>query len=359
MPNIPDIDAVETKLSVASEYTARGWPVFVLGREKTPLPNCWRCNAQRLSYVPHDRETCECLTCHGFYAATLDLGKIRTILERHSDGMLALRTGGRNGEGGGLLVIDAEASADPRAQDGITGLDVIDDWEGWTGHSLTATLRQRTGSGGLHLTYRIPPGMVVGCHNRILPQVDLKATGGYVAVWSGGGSCDDGRIWLDPLDHVAEVPTAVLEWIDSRRGRAGAHGVGRDSRLGGGQLLGREDFERCLRDGASSGEREPFFAMLIFTLFKRGHERWQVEQEVREHWERCEQPPSDEFPWQAIEYKLNRDEHNVIRDQPLDERLRQWAESKIQAETLGERNITESEPDTYKVGNVTLARRKR
>lgn len=347
MPNIPDIDAVETKLSVASEYTARGWPVFVLGREKTPLPNCWRCNAQRLNYVPHDRETCECLTCHGFYAATLEIDKVREILTQRPDGMLALRTGGRKNEGGGLLVIDAEASADPRAQDGITGLDVLDDWEGWTGHSLTSTLRQRTGSGGLHVTYRIPKDSSVGSHNRILPQVDIKASGGYIAVFSGGVGCDDGRVWLDPYERLADAPDDLVAWIANRSGRTGV--ARRSGRWGSGQLLGKEDFERCLREGASSGEREPFFAMLIFTLFKRGLERWQVEQKVREHWERCEQPPGDEFPWQAIEYKLNRDEHNVIRDRPLDERLRRWVES----------NASERDTDQQyrQVGRVTLARR--
>jgi hypothetical protein len=348
--NIPEIDAHETKMAAARSYIAREWPVFVLGRSKTPIKNCPRCDAQRPGYVPHDREKCGCLTCHGFYAATLDEKRLEKMLRVRPDGMLALRTGGRRGEGGGLLVIDAEVDADPRAEDGLTGLEVVDSWESWTGHELTPTLRQRTGSGGLHIAYRVPSGTHVGSHNRILPQVDVKANGGYIAVWSGGVGCDDGRTWLDPYDRLADAPPALIAWVTERVGRSGGHHGWR----GGGQLLSKEDFQRCLRDGARAGEREPFFAMLSFTLFKRGLPRWQVEQEMRDHWERCEQPPGDEFPWQAIEYKLNRDERGVVAVEPLDERLARWAERQRDPVKSDDRDDV-----ITRVGHVTLARRSR
>jgi hypothetical protein len=353
--NVPGIDAVETKLDVARGYIARGWPVFVLGMSKTPIKNCTRCDTQRADYVPHDRESCECLTCHGFYAATLDDERLRKMLLVRPDGMLALRTGGRKNEGGGLLVIDAEAAADERAEDGLTGLQVLDDWEGWTGFSLPPTLRQRTGSGGIHLAYRVPPGRSVGSHNRVLPQVDVKANGGYVAVFSGGAGCDDGRAWLDSYDALTEASEALLEYVDGRRMGVGSHSRGSWRRGGVGQLLSEEDFQRCLREGARAGEREPFFAMLSFKLFKKGLARWQVEQEMREHWERCEQTPGDEFAWASIEYKLNRDEHGVVATQPLDEKLQDWAERQRSCNE----DAVSIDDGTYRIGAVTLARRPR
>lgn len=354
---VPQIDGVETrrtKILWANRYIQREWPVFVLGHRKTPVKNCELCDTQLPGYVPHPMEDCPCLMCHGFYAATLDLDKVDDMLNRRPDGMLAVRTGGVRGAGGGLLVIDAESGADPRAEDGLTGLDVLDDWEGWTGFELARddTLRQRTASGGLHVVYRIPDGVVVGSHNRVLPQVDIKATGGYIAVPDGS----NGRVWEPEWGDVAEAPAALLEWLQRTTGKTygtltGRGGVGGRVR---GALLSEADFQRAYDGGARSGEREPFFAMLSFRCFKRGMLVDAVRAELWQHWQRCEQPDGDRFEWSAVEYKITRDAQTVRPDPPLSDKLLQWVDG------FRERQ-SESETERARprqVGRVTIAPRR-
>jgi len=301
--NIPGIDVVQTKLDAARQYIAKGWPVFVLGEGKTPLPNCHECRPE-VAGPHHDRESCPCLSCHGFYAATLDELRVKRMLTRNPGGMLALRTGGV----GRLLVIDAEASVGTGAAAGLTGLDVLDAWESWVDDwTLPKTLRQRTGGGGLHLVYRIPADIRVSGHPRILPQVDIKAEFGYIAVWSGEGQ-GDGRVWLGDLNAVVEAPPQLISWLADSKGKSffGKGGGG-----SWGQLLDNGSYKKALQDGVSAGEREGFFARLSFESFTRGLTKSQVEALLYEHWTRCEQPLGNEFPWQWVEYKIQRDAVNV------------------------------------------------
>ena len=58
---------MDVLLTAALDAADRGWPVFVLGRSKRPLANCPAC---RNPPADHDPAVCDCLTCHGFYAAT-------------------------------------------------------------------------------------------------------------------------------------------------------------------------------------------------------------------------------------------------------------------------------------------------
>jgi hypothetical protein len=140
--------------AAGTRYIAHGWPVFVLGRSKRPVANCRTCRAPG-----HDRAGCHCLTCHGFYAATLDPSRLRAMLAAIPGGLLAIRTGTASG----LVVVDV----DPRNGGHIDT----------TLMPPTATVA--TGGGGWHLYYHHPgtpttaklPG-----HNGI----DIKGDGGYV-----------------------------------------------------------------------------------------------------------------------------------------------------------------------------------
>ena len=74
-----------------------------------------------------------------------------------------------------------------------------EEFELWTGVDLPGTIMQRTQSGGIHLLYQLPPGVVVKSRNRVLPQTDVKAEGGYVAVPTPGRSertWDSFRSWV-------------------------------------------------------------------------------------------------------------------------------------------------------------------
>ncbi|HEX6500167.1 MAG TPA: bifunctional DNA primase/polymerase [Micromonosporaceae bacterium] len=144
-------------LSAALGYAGRGWPVFLLGRTKRPLANCSAC---RVSDDSHDRDACRCLTCHGFYAATVNPEHIAAMVRAVPDGLLAIRTGRPSG----LVVVDI----DPR-HGGQLDLAL-----------MTPTASVATGGGGWHLYYQHPGTPVP---SRPLPGhegVDIKADGGYV-----------------------------------------------------------------------------------------------------------------------------------------------------------------------------------
>jgi len=164
----------------ATRYAQHGWPVFLLGRTKRPIANCDACkNADN----GHDPAACECLTCHGFYAATIDPIRITAMLAAHPTGTLAIRTGRVSG----LCVVDI----DPRNGGTIDRA------------LMTPTATVATGGGGWHLYYRHPGGELAGK----LPDragVDIKSDGGYVVAppsihpgtkrpyrWVGGRPLDE------------------------------------------------------------------------------------------------------------------------------------------------------------------------
>jgi Bifunctional DNA primase/polymerase, N-terminal len=143
-------------LAAALALAAEGLPVFLLGRTKRPVANCPACSMDDHS---HDRQACECLTCHGFYAATTDPDRIAAMVATVPCGPVAIRTGTASG----LAVIDI----DPR-----NGGAVLPDL-------MPPTRCVRTGSGGWHLYYRHPGG-TIAAKLRGHDGIDIKAEGGYV-----------------------------------------------------------------------------------------------------------------------------------------------------------------------------------
>ena len=87
--------------AAALGYMRRGWPVFLLGRSKRPVANCTGC---RTAGPGHDPAGCECLTCHGFYAATTSPARLAAMLRAVPGGVLAIRTG----TAAGLAVVDID-----------------------------------------------------------------------------------------------------------------------------------------------------------------------------------------------------------------------------------------------------------
>jgi hypothetical protein len=133
-----------------------GRHVFLLGRTKRPVANCPAC---RTAGPDHDRETCACLMCHGFYAATTDPDRIAAMLTAYPAGLLAIRTGTVSR----LLVVDIDPRNGGRLDPVLT--------------APTATVA--TGGDGWHLHYTHPGGPTaakLAGH----PGIDLKGDGGYV-----------------------------------------------------------------------------------------------------------------------------------------------------------------------------------
>lgn len=281
------------------------WKVFRLGLEKTPLPNCPAC---RSAGPEHDREACDCLTCHGFYAATDDGVKIRAMAELDA-GAWALRTGAASG----VIVIDAEGDVQPN---GLTGVQVLEQFETWTGGlELPHPGRvAETPSGGVHLYFEYVEG--VRSKNRVLPGVDIKSDGGYVLIPSTG---DDGRRWVSG-GHLGVLPPAVVDWLRNRRGVPDGGGGGPSGHAEG------YDYERFLRDGCPGGMRDEFFNELIFRARKAGIRREDLVVAARGHWQRAAQPPDATYymPWHHVDYKIERIWRTVEPDNVADD-LINWA----------------------------------
>lgn len=255
----------------AQDYLARGWKLFLLPGDgtKTPAANCHEC---RDADADHDKEACACLLCHGFYAATADPARLAAMWSRVPDGVLALRTGAASG----VVVVDAEGR--PDQEGGTSGVDVLDDWEGWSGgaggegFALPPTLKARTPSGGVHLFYATGDDDIVRSASRVLPGVDVRGRGGYVALPPGAHG---ERSWLaGPVDPQAPG-AAMLAWLRAARGgRArvwtdGPDGAGPNERRLREEWTGY-DFDRLLREGAPQGVQDEFLNDLIFRMVRHG-----------------------------------------------------------------------------------------
>jgi hypothetical protein len=152
-----------SRRDAAMIYVERGWHVFALSASKSPLANCRTCRTEHRTTA--EMEQCECLTCHGFYAATTDLDRIAAMFAGHPERLLAIRTG----KVSGIAVVDVDPPE---------GLDTMRTMI--TEGLLPETCSQRTGSGGWHLLYSHPGGYVMSGAQKIGQKVDSKADGGYI-----------------------------------------------------------------------------------------------------------------------------------------------------------------------------------
>jgi hypothetical protein len=323
-------------------YISIGWPVFVLGHNKQPVALCTAC---RNADATHDREACDCLTCHGFYAATLDIDAAAHMLVRHPAGQLAVRTGSRSN----LIVLDFEASSDGSDLE-VTGLDVLEQWEGWVGGwSLPPTLMARTESGGRHLFYDYASaGHRVRQKIRPLPAMDVKAEGGYVAVPS---AIENGRAWeTSPLTmRPANVGDDLRVWLsEPHRYNSMGRGV-----VGGGMQVAGYDYAAALKDGPPVGMRDHFFNDMIFRMRKAGSTMETVEEAALRVWERLPQD-TDPFPWEWILYKIDRVFATVTRGDMLSDMQKTWA--RVRSAPV---SVDLNTPGVRKQGRVTIVPRER
>lgn len=282
LPSVPGADveppshADPAQWVAARLYVTWGWKLFVLAGEgaKSPVANCSEC---RDAGPGHDKEACDHLLCHGFYAATHDLKRLAAMWARVPHGVLGLRTGAASG----IVVIDAEGSADTPT--GTTGVDVLDDWDAWVPDvPLTPTLRACTPGGGVHLFYALDGQRAdtVRSAGRVLPATDLKGRGGYVMLPPGRGLGLDGagRRWLPGFDRPQPPGEELLAWMRTARGQRaalarGEHGTHRAGGMGPRERALAEkwagyDFERMLRDGAPQGVQDDFLNDLVFRLVR-------------------------------------------------------------------------------------------
>lgn len=262
-------------IDAAVVYARRGWPVFPC-HAAAPVAGCSCGDHGCSSPGKHPRVR------GGLHAASVDASTIRQWWARWPRANVGVRTGSASG----LVVIDV----DPGHGGDVT----LDELEAVHG-ALPLGRTVRTGSGGRHLYFRHPGGVVRNDAGRVLGKgIDLRGDGGYVvappsriaggayAVIGHGGSIPDLPEWL--LERLAErdrrperepstvrAPTAwARAALDGEVGRVrgAVEGTRNDTlnrvayRLGqivGAGALAEDDVERMLVNEAMAiglGERE-------------------------------------------------------------------------------------------------------
>jgi hypothetical protein len=169
-------------------FADRGCPVFVLAPgAKVPMRSCPQCDSDSTDYVSH-RGIDDCPhppdTCHGFHAATLDHDRIQDWIDRYPDLNFGISTGPA-----GLCVIDLDKNKrdvpipDPYNVPGVVdGFDVFAlALERYGAQYPSDAMHVSTPSGGLHLWFRLPAGVVVNKSEGAFGWlVDVRSTNSYI-----------------------------------------------------------------------------------------------------------------------------------------------------------------------------------
>ncbi len=180
-----------------------------------------RCVAHDLPVVPvyglNDEGRCRCAdgaACSapgkhpvgGFQEATLDVATVKRWLDSGRFQNVGIRCG-TPPDKAGFFVVDVDA------RNG--GLTTIAQWE-VENAPLPPTMQARTGGGGMHYYYRLPPGEAFGCSNgKAGPGIDIKADGGFVvaapSLHLSGNRYEfvEGRGPGEPAGAIGDAP----EWL--------------------------------------------------------------------------------------------------------------------------------------------------
>jgi hypothetical protein len=183
-------------------------------------------------------EECGCLTCHGFYAATLDTERLTEMFRRHPRGLLAIRTGVPSG----IAVTDVD-------QAGVAAMRELQ-----SRGLLPRTAAASTGGGGYHLIYAHPGGKVCSGSGKYAPGIDSKADGGYiVAAPSVHPRTRQPYRWLTPFTgELTPLPQYWAEHLREHPAPAPGSGVPVRSTLYG-RLRGLVEHVLAGRDGDRNG----------------------------------------------------------------------------------------------------------
>ncbi len=150
---VPEGDPAADRLglgAVALRYAALGLPVFPL-KPGTKEPDCE----------------------HGFKDATTAPAQIEWWWTEDPFRGIGIATGSVSG----LAVVDLDL------KNGHNGHESFAAWTAEQGLSLPWAPSQGTPHAGTHLAWRLPDGRTMTSRNGVLPGVDVKADGGYIAAW--------------------------------------------------------------------------------------------------------------------------------------------------------------------------------
>jgi hypothetical protein len=171
----------QTLAEAALAYAARGWPVFPLRpRDKVPL-------------IPKARGG------NGVHDATCDRARIEAWWRQHPDANIGLACGVA------FWVLDVDYKGFTAEHDGLDSLHELITRYG----PLPRTLRAQTGSGGWHYLFAPDPRPTSAAD--LLPGLDTRSIGGYIAASPSVHPCGASYRWIEPPDQVP-IATAP-EWL--------------------------------------------------------------------------------------------------------------------------------------------------
>lgn len=170
-------------------FIDRKCPVSALAPgSKVPMKSCPQCDDESPEYVRHHGVK-DCPhppdLCHGFHAATLDHDKAQSWIDRHPNLNFAVSTGPAR-----LVVIDLDRNKKqkpvPAPYDKVSG--VVDGYdvfalavERYGARYPVDTMCVATPSGGMHLWFRLPSGVVVNKSEGDFGWlVDVRSTNSYI-----------------------------------------------------------------------------------------------------------------------------------------------------------------------------------
>lgn len=157
---IPKRDPVADRLGLgaaALRYAALGLPVFPL-KPGTKEPDCE----------------------HGFLDATTDPAQIGQWWTEDPFCGIGIATGGSPLPCG---IVPGLAVTDLDVKNGHNGHESFAAWTAGLGLSLPWAPSQDTPHDGTHLCWRLPQGLTLTSRNGVLPGVDVRGDGGYIAAW--------------------------------------------------------------------------------------------------------------------------------------------------------------------------------
>lgn len=180
-------------IDAASVYIRRGWPVFPCHQ---PVPGACGCSCGHLSCSSPGKHP---RVSGGLNAATVDGVQITAWWSRWPRANIGLRTGAASG----LVVIDVDP--DHGGNDTMERL--------LAAHGALPPGRSvRTGSGGRHLYFRHPGGLVRNDAGRRLgPGVDIRGDGGYVIAPPSRHRSGRQYVVASHGGNIPELPEWLLE----------------------------------------------------------------------------------------------------------------------------------------------------
>ena len=170
-------------------YVGRGWPVLPCHHMTAGGCSCGRADCSSPGKHPRTRT--------GLTEATTDPDQVARWWRRWPQSNVGIRTGAESA----LVVVDVDPG-----HDGVASLRALVDQH----DRLPSGLRVRTGSGGWHLYFAHPGGVVANSAGRLGPGLDMRGDGGYVIAPPSNHRSGGAYSFVDADAPVPEMP----EWLD-------------------------------------------------------------------------------------------------------------------------------------------------